>query len=204
MLRSLFSRPKVEFFTFNPTDRSILFHSEKPMEPGRSKVSAQVAGNTLKCEIALESTEGGLHFGYFLSPEDALEPLSVLLPQPKIEEDKRAHERLGRILRVCSAHPPHFQAYTEDLSMGGMKLRTQGELKAGEFLECQVEFDDAMVARINVECTVRWCRKAEEGWDVGLEFCGLSPDTKSRLAWFLKAITEVEQGVLTTAYAVFD
>ena len=204
MLRSLFSRPRVEFVTFNPADRSVLFRSEKPMEPGRAKVSAQVAGNTLKCEITLESTEGGLHFGYFHSPEEALEPLSVLLPQPKIEEDKRAHERSPRVLRVCSAHLPYFQAYTEDLSLGGMKLRAQGELQQGEFLECQVEFDDAMVARIHVECIVRWCRKADEGWDVGLEFSGLKPDTKSRLAWFLKAITEVEQGVLTTAYAVFD
>ena len=203
LLGNIFSRPAIEILTFDPQEKAILFQSEKNLEPGEHKVVARVGDLNLKCKVHLETTEADLHFGTFLAPTEALEPLSVLLPRPKVQEDKRAHERIERVLRVCSAAIPRFQATSLDLSLSGLKLKTEGSMPVGEYFELEIQFDDATLAHLRLTGCVRWCREADQTWQVGVEFVDTPRDTKSRLAYFIKALTAVERGVWTGSWEVF-
>jgi hypothetical protein len=203
ILGNIFSRPHIEIVTFEPDERAILFHSERPLEPGDHKVLATVGELKLKCRVRLETTEADLHFGTFLEPAEALEPLSVLLPRPKVQEDKRTHERIDRILRVCSAAIPRFQATSLDLSLSGVKLKTEGPMPVGEYFELEIQFDDATMAHLSLTGCVRWCREVEQAWQAGVEFIDTPRDTRSRLAYFIKALTAVERGVWTGSWEVF-
>ena len=203
-LKNIFTSNQIEIVTFNPDDASILFHSDKPLEVGEHKAKAKVGEHSLKCRVFLESTEAELHFGKFLEPQEALEPLAQLLPKPKIQEEQRAHERIDRVLRVSSASIPGFQAPTIDISLSGAKIKAKAPIPQGDFMDCTVEFDDITMARLELEAQVRWCRKVDEEWHIGLEFVDLAKDTRSRLAYFVKALESVERGVLTGSYQVFD
>lgn len=202
-LGKLFGKNSIEILTFDPEDQAILFTSDRPLEAGEYQVEAKVADLKLKCQIQVDSTEAELNFGSFIGPEEALEPLAVLLPRPKVKSEQRSHERVDRIVRVCSAHIPHFQAVTVDLSLSGMKLRVGGPMTAGEFFDCQIEFDDHTMSRLSFSAVVRWCRPVEDYWLVGVQFVDLPKSTQSRLAYFIKALTEVERGVLKGSYQVF-
>lgn len=204
LLGNFFGKTKIEIVTFDPSDRAILFTSAKKLTEGDHQVRAQVADHSLKCKVRVQSVEADLHFGEFLAPDSALEPLSVLLPRPDHNEDKRNAPRIDRIVRVCSAHIPHFQAVTADLSLSGMKLRTEGPMEPDSYFECQVEFDDHTMSRLDFTAQVRWCRQVEAFWEVGVQFVDTPKPTMSRLAYFIKALTEVERGVLRGSYEVFD
>ena len=204
LLGKFFGKSAVEIVTFDPSDHSILFRSKKLMAPGDYQVEATVADQKLKCKIRMESTEAELYFGTFLEPEEAFEPLSVLLPRPKVVEEQRSFERIDRVVRVCSAHIPHFQAVTLDLSLSGMKLNTEGPMTVDEEFECEIEFDDHTMSRLSFTGLVRWCREIEGRWQVGVQFVDVPKPTQSRLAYFIKALTEVEKGVLRGSYQVFD
>lgn len=203
-LKKLFTSKEIEIVTFNPDDSSILFSSNGELEVGEHSVKAKVADLSLKCRVHLESTEADLHFGKFLEPKSALEPLAELLPKPKVKEEQRAHERIDRVLRVSSSSIPDFQAPTIDISLSGAKIKTKAPIPQGDFLDCTVEFDDITMARLELEAQVRWCRKAEDEWHIGLEFVDLARDTRSRLAYFIKALESVERGVLRGSYQAFD
>jgi PilZ domain len=203
-LGKMFSSVQIEIVTFNPDDSSILFQSEKPLKVGDHNAKAKVGDLTLKCKVRLESTEADLHYGTFLSPGEALEPLGQLLPRPKVFSEQRAHERIDRVIRISSAAIPDFQATTLDLSLSGAKVKTNGPMKANDFFECTVEFDDYTMARLNLIGQVRWCREVGETWQVGVEFVEMQRDTRSRLAYFIKALESVERGVITGSYQVFD
>ncbi|MCA9777561.1 MAG: PilZ domain-containing protein, partial [Candidatus Eremiobacteraeota bacterium] len=200
LLGKIFGKTKIEIVTFDPTDRAILFTAEKKLAEGEHQVQAQVADHSLKCKVRVESVEAELHYGQFLEPDSALEPLSVLLPRPKVVEDQRSAPRIDRIVRVCSAHIPHFQAVTTDLSLTGMKLKTEGSMEPESYFECQVEFDDHTMSRLDFTAQVRWCRQVEAHWEVGIQFVDTPKPTMSRLAYFIKALTEVERGVLKGSY----
>lgn len=203
-LNKIFSRPTIEIVTFDPDNRSILFQSEAELSPGDHNVQAQVAEMKLKCKVNLESTEADLHYGTFLQPEEALEPLSVLLPRPKVFEDKRAHERIDRVLRICSAAIPHYQATTLDISLSGAKLSADGPMEVDDYFECELQIDDTTLTHLRFTGRTRWCRKVDEKWHIGVEFVDTPRDTRSRLAYFIKALTSVERGVLTGGWQNFD
>ena len=200
----LFGKSRIEIVTFDPTDQAILFKAEKNLDPGEHQVHAQVADQTLKCKVLVESVEAELHYGKFLAPANAFEPLSILLPKPKGTEEQRAAPRIERIVRVCSAHIPEFQAVTIDLSLSGMKLHTAGPMEPETFFECEIEFDDHTMTRLSFSAQVRWSRQVEQHWEVGIQFVDTPKSTMSRLAYFIKALSEVERGVLKGSYQVFD
>ena len=204
LLDKFFGKTTIEIVTFDPTDRAILFKASKHLKKGEHQVQAQVADQTLKCTVSVESVEADLHFGHFVGPENAVEPLSVLLPRPKVSEDKRSAPRIDRIVRVCSAHIPEFQAVTIDLSLSGMKLKTAGPMEPQTYFECEIEFDDHTMTRLSFSAQVRWSRQVEEHWEVGVQFIETPKSTMSRLAYFIKALSEVERGVLKGSYQVFD
>jgi PilZ domain-containing protein len=204
ILGKLFGKTRIEIVTFDPTDRAILFKSDKDLSRGEHQVQAQVADQTLKCKVLVESVEAELFYGKFLAPENALEPLSVLLPKPKGSEEQRSSPRIDRIVRVCSAHIPEFQAVTVDLSLSGMKLSTAGPMEPETFFECEIEFDDHTMTRLPFNAQVKWSRQVEQHWEVGVQFVETPKSTMSRLAYFIKALTEVERGVLKGSYQVFD
>ena len=58
--------------------------------------------------------------------------------------------------------------------------------------------------RLDFTAQVRWCRQVEAHWEVGVQFVDTPKPTMSRLAYFIKALTEVERGVLKGSYQVFD
>ena len=128
LLGKFFGKTRIEIVTFDPSDRAILFTAETTLSEGDHQVQAQVADHSLKCKVRVQSVQANLHYGEFLAPDSALEPLSILLPRPESNEDKRSAPRIDRIVRVCSAHIPHFQAVTTDLSLTGMKLKTEGPM----------------------------------------------------------------------------
>lgn len=204
LLGKLFSKTKIEIVTFDPSDRAILFKAEKPLAEGEHQVQAQVAEHNLKCKVSVESVEADLHYGYFLEPENAIEPLSVLLPRPKVFEDQRGAPRIDRILRICSADIPDFQAVTVDISMTGMKMKASGPMENELVFECELEFDDATMTRLSFTAQVRWCRPVESYYEIGVMFIETPKATMSRLAYFVKALTEVERGVWKGSYQVFD
>jgi hypothetical protein len=204
LLGKLFGKTKIEIVTFDPEDRAILFKADKALNQGEHQVQAQVADQSLKCKVLVESVEAELHYGQFLAPENAIEPLSILLPKPKVFEDQRSAPRIDRIVRVCSAHIPDFQAVTIDLSLSGMKLKTTAPMEPDTYFECQIEFDDHTMTRLNFSAQAKWSRQAEDHWEVGVMFVETPKSTMSRLAYFVKALTEVERGVLKGSYQVFD
>lgn len=204
LLDKFFGGPTIELLTFEPEDRSILFSSEAKLAEGEHKVKARVVDHTLSCRVLLETSEAELHYGKLLSPEEAVEPLSLLLPRPKTNVDQRAHPRQDRILRVSSPDLPGYQATTMDLSLSGAKLKTDAPLEVDRIIELHLEFDDTALAKVKTDATVRWSRQTQGHWLVGVEFLDIARDTKARLAYFLKMLTEVERGVLHGSYQVFD
>lgn len=204
LLGKFFGKTRIEIVTFDPSDRAILFTAETTLSEGDHQVQAQVADHSLKCKVRVQSVQANLHYGEFLAPDSALEPLSILLPRPESNEDKRSAPRIDRIVRVCSAHIPHFQAVTTDLSLTGMKLKTEGPMEPDSYFECQIEFDDHTMNRLDFTAQVRWCRQVQAHWEVGVQFVDTPKPTMSRLAYFIKALTEVERGVLKGSYQVFD
>ncbi len=202
---NLFSRTlEVEFVTYEPETRGLLFACATEAELGEYSCKAKIEDHKLKCRIRIESKEAGLYYGTFLAPEEAAAHLAVLLPQPKKFEDQRGAERVERHLRVSSPGIPNYQAISQDLSLTGVKLRTDHPMEVGSQFECQIEFDDSSMSRLNVTCEVRWSRPYQGKALVGAQFLDLMPGTRARLAYFIKALTEVERGVLKGSYTIFD
>ncbi len=205
LLGKLFGRTvDVELVTYEPESRSVLVTSTEELELKEYSCRAQVAEHRLKCKILFESKEAGLYYGKFLEPEEAVEYLQMLLPQPKKWEDQRAAPRVERHLRVTSHSIPNYQAISEDLSLTGIKLRTDAPMPPGELFEVLIEIDDHTLSQLKLTCEVRWSRPVGRQAHVGVLFVDIPPGTRARLAYFIQSLTEVEKGVLKGSYTVFD
>ena len=66
--------------------------------------------------------------------------------------------------------------------------------------DCQIEFDDYTMTRLDFKAEVRWCRPAGEHWEVGAFFVETPRSTRLQLANFVRTLNEVEKGVLQDSY----
>ncbi len=201
----LFSkRQEIEILTFDPEDYGILFKSESTLEPGEYAAQATVGEHKLRCDVRMESVEAGLYYGTFLKPQEAGEHLSVLVPRPKLKEEKRGAERVERVLRISSSGLPNYQATSSDLSTTGIQLKVESAMRTSYEFDCTLEFDDHTMQRLEVTCKVRWCRPVEDKYLVGASFVEPPKATQSRIAYFIKSLTSVERGVLSGSHQYFD
>jgi|TARA_Y100000815_G_C13266525_1_gene471306 hypothetical protein len=201
-LDKLLKKDEIEIVTFDPADLAITFRADTPLSGGDHQVLASVSSQKLRCTVSVEwmEIEAELYHGKFLKPESAIRPLSVLLPKPRVFVDLRSEFRLDHVARVCSAYIPQFQAMTSDLSLSGMKLKTVGPMEVDLVFDCQIEFDDYTMTRLDFKAEVRWCRPAGEHWEVGAFFVETPRSTRLQLANFVRTLNEVEKGVLQDSY----
>jgi hypothetical protein len=200
LFSKLFGRPEIELRTFDGDDNSILFSCSKELSVGEHDAQATVADHKMRCRVRVESLQAGLYYGQFLEPRAALAHLAVLLPKPLHRQEKRTAKRVERGLRVNSQRIPRFLAITQDFSASGFCLKCEGPMTVNDEFEAQVEFDDETVSRLDVHCKVIWCRPEGDKFLVGASFENLSKPAASRIALFVKDLTQVEPGVVTGIY----
>jgi len=88
-------------------------------------------------------------------------------------------------------------AQTHDLSLGGVGLRLtcpldiNREIIVGLFLVD--DSSDPITDTLEVSATVAWSAKADDGYDIGLRFDGLSAQRSERLAEFLRALNRASE-----------
>lgn len=104
--------------------------------------------------------------------------------------DRRSYPRLNHHIRVVSQHLPNYQGLTEDISAGGLKLVVDGELRPGETLPVQLQFDHERYADLVLRAEVVWCRPRDERhWAAGLKFPDMPLDARRVLSAFLEDLT---------------
>lgn len=104
--------------------------------------------------------------------------------------DRRSYPRLVHHLRVVSQHLPNYQGLTEDVSVSGLKLLVEGELRPGETLPLQIQFDQEKYADLVLRAEVVWCRPRDgKHWAAGVRFPDVPLHARRVLGAFLEDLT---------------
>jgi len=101
-------------------------------------------------------------------------------PPPKLP---REHARAQRKLKVEFAPVTALQAtFTEEVSVGGMKLRVPEHLQPGTAMVVRLAVGEP--GPLTLSARVAWCRRDGGHFVAGLEFVGLRADERERIeAW---------------------
>ena len=114
-------------------------------------------------------------------------------------DDRRTHDRTPLVLKVEYPDREGFlRDYTENISKGGMMLRSQRNLAVGDTIQLLISFP-GLLAKILLKGSVRWISTDGDHDDsVGVEF-----DRKNQRQWdelqsLIKRIEVEDQSVVTS------
>lgn len=105
--------------------------------------------------------------------------------------ERRADPRLAHKIRIRSRNLPNYQGVTEDVSAGGARLVVDGELRPGDRLDMQVQFDHTRFEDMALNGFVVWCYPRDtRTWWAGVRFDDPKRDARRVLERFQHEITE--------------
>lgn len=81
----------------------------------------------------------------------------------------RSQPRVDERLRVMSPELPDYQALTQDISNGGLRLDVSESLEPGELLALSISFP-GYEGDVECEVQVLWCRAEGNRWVAGCRF----------------------------------
>ncbi|MBX3172128.1 MAG: PilZ domain-containing protein [Candidatus Eremiobacteraeota bacterium] len=104
----------------------------------------------------------------FLVTARAPVPLEGLVDSVPVLGTRR-QARLDERLRVMSPELPDYQALTQDISAGGLRLDVSESLEPGELLALSISFP-GYEREVDCEVQVLWCRPEGNRWVAGCRF----------------------------------
>lgn len=96
--------------------------------------------------------------------------------------------RISRVLSVSGRELPDFAGFTEDISVGGMRLSTSELLEPGKTYELTLQLDNAGRTSLKLQARVTWsANKANGTCHSGLRFHDIDVHAFRALARFIQA-----------------
>lgn len=119
--------------------------------------------------------------------------------------DKRVFPRFPLILQVVHSDPRELSDFTENLSEGGLFIRTDREFAVGQNVEVQLSFSP-LVAPIQVEAQVVRIRKASADLPAGIavKLPDDRPDLRVKLAQLARAAARASKPQLRSRVLIVD
>ena len=109
------------------------------------------------------------------------------------EFEARSSPRTPKSLSISYKYRQSFvQAYTGNISQGGLSLKTDTPLKTGEKFVLNLQLPEGG-ENLKINCVVRWSRKKEESTSsrpagMGVQFVEMSNKDREKLILYLKKI----------------
>ena len=122
--------PTVDFVGFE--DGLLIVRSKKALKTNNTTIKLKTHLGTVVAHVLVESydTESQVYRLTLFEHESILEPL---------DNDRRECPRLLKVLRVTSHAFAGYSANTEDISTGGIRVRTSGPLETKQVIDFQME-----------------------------------------------------------------
>ena len=190
-LKDMFTiAPTVEFVSFE--DGLLAVRSKKALKTNDTVVKLKTHLGTVVANVLLESYDKESKV-YRLTLCDR----EVVLNSPDAE--RRDYPRLNKVLRVTSQSFPGYSANTEDISSGGVRVRSSGPLETNTSIEFQMELDDPQIPAFQVRAEVCWTAVRPDGsYQSGLRFQHLDPNIERVISRYIKDRINMEKRLHTT------
>lgn len=182
--------PTVDFVGFE--DGLLIVRSKKALKTNNTTVKLKTHLGTVLAHVLVESydTESQVYRLTLFERESVLEPL---------ENDRRECPRLLKVLRVTSHAFSGYSANTEDISTGGIRVRTSGPLETKQLIDFQMELDDPQIPPLHLVANVCWTATRADGkFHSGLRFQQLNTNTERTIGRYIKDRMNMEKRLHTT------
>lgn len=189
-LKTAFSfAPSVEFVDFE--DGLLTVKCKKSLNFKNTSVKVKASFGTVLAQVLVES--------YDVANEVyRLKLLEGGIVLNKLATERREHPRLPKVIRVTSQFFPGFAGTTEDLSLSGMRVTTQGELELATDISLNLELDDPEIPPLRLQADVAWTGlKIDGNYQSGLRFTYLSPDTQRTIKRYINSRLAMEKRLHT-------
>lgn len=163
-IKSFLFTPEADYVDYQ--DGLLVFRSKK-LKPECNKIKLRMSFGTVAAHVVLQSfeQETGLYRAQLLNYEVVLEHL---------DDDRRSDVRLPRVFRVTSPDIPGYKGTTEDISVQGVRLTTEGALERELEISLKIELDDPHIPPMSFLADVKWtAKRLDAGFHSGLRFVGL-------------------------------
>jgi c-di-GMP-binding flagellar brake protein YcgR len=106
--------------------------------------------------------------------------------------EKRLYARVRHEVEVrcrpAAAPAPALRGRASDVSRGGLRLSLPVAFRAGQVLDVAIR-DESFDLNLGLRGTIVWVEPlADGGWEVGIQFCDLSPEQQENLLAFVGAV----------------
>lgn len=187
-LKNLFT-PTVEFVDY--ADGLLVVRSNKALKTNNTSVKIKTHFGTVVANVLLESYD----------KENKVYRLTVFDKEvilDSLDAERRDHPRLNKVFRVTSQSFPGFSANTEDISAGGLRVKTSEKLETHQVIEFQLELDDPEIPAFRILGEVCWTAvKADGSYHSGLRFQNLNPRIEQIITRYIKDRINLEKRLHT-------
>jgi hypothetical protein len=105
--------------------------------------------------------------------------------------------RVSKTLRVSSRDLPLYTALTEEVSLSGLRISTQGPLCVDRLLNLSVEFDCPKLETQKFNTVVEWSAEKSDGtWHSWLRFQEVDSLTFRRVAQYISSVRQRTQNAV--------
>lgn len=161
-------------------DGLLAFRTADSLEFQETTVQLPTPHGTIGTKVQIHSYDprSKEYLAKICSEDQTLESLDI---------DLASLARVSKVLRVSSPHLPGYMAMTEELSLSGLKLTTKGELRVGETLKLDIDFDDPRLNTMTVQAEVEWsAQKTHNTFQCSLRYRDMAPNTLATLGEYIR------------------
>lgn len=174
----LFITPRVDFVDYS--DGLLVFKARRKLSPDVTHVKLRLSFGTVTAQVVLEAFDEAtcVYRANLLNCE---------ILRDKLDTELRSEVRVPGARRVSSPDLPQQWGITEDLSVGGARIFTSDPLEQGRCLKLTIELEAPESPAFAIDAEVRWTgRQVDgEGYQSGLQFVNLDPQTRTVLETYL-------------------
>lgn len=193
--------------------------AEEPLKQGPLDVLLQLADSPQPVPVQVEIVSGfddqKLYWATLAGPADLIARIQALFPEPELppEEpafvEKRAIQRLPKVLGIMAKEIPGFKTVTFDLSENGVRIVVPEPLPVGATLIFNLDLDDARIEPMKLQGEILWCAprpspgpdgKPVKGHWIGVRLVNVPAKPREILDRYVEEHRKVEHGVITRDY----
>ena len=161
-------------------DGLLAFRTDDSLQFQETTVQVPTPHGTIGTKVQIQSYDprSKEYLAKICSEDQTLESLDI---------DLASLARVSKVLRVSSPHLPGYMAMTEELSLSGLKLTTKGDLRPGDTLKLDIDFDDPKLNTMTIQAEVEWsAQKTHNTYQCSLRYRDMAPTTLATLGEYIR------------------